>query len=309
MKHRIFYEFALILTELISSKLQIPESLDLISRSNKTRKEVKYSALYILQEMSKGEVFSSAVSHNPYFSVPSKYTALFYSAEKTGSIKKSLDFVVKNENLKKGTKESIVRSAVYPCLIILISIFGTVVLYKFKSSFTLDTSNSFTSDFFLSAVFMALCILSFVFSSYAFLKESDSYVFLLAFSFFLEAGFDTFTSLLSASMQFEAGTKTRLKILQCADLLSGGVKFCEAAENLSFLDECCLMRIEYLQDTGKTESVIRNELMKEEKRREQRHAMFLTLCEPAMIICTGIYLLLLIQFSVLPVMTSFGGLL
>ncbi|HOS31374.1 MAG TPA: type II secretion system F family protein, partial [Treponemataceae bacterium] len=116
MKHRIFYEFALILTELISSKLQIPESLDLISRSNKTRKEVKYSALYILQEMSKGEVFSSAVSHNPYFSVPSKYTALFYSAEKTGSIKKSLDFVVKNENLKKGTKESIVRSAVYPCL-------------------------------------------------------------------------------------------------------------------------------------------------------------------------------------------------
>lgn len=309
MKYRIFYEFVLIFSELLSSNIQIPEALEIITRSKKTPKEVKKSALYILQEMGRGEVFSSAVSNNPYFSVPSKYTALFYTAQKTGSINNSLNFVVANEKMKRVTCESIMRSAVYPCLILFISIFGSIVLYNFKSSFALSDQNSFTDGFLLSLLFISVCIVFFIFSSWAVFKESDSYIFLLTFSFFLGAGFDTFTSLLSSSMQFESGSKTRFKIMQCADLLSGGVKFSEAAEILNFLDEGCLMRTEYLYDTGNTESVIKNELIREGKRREKRHTMFVALCEPAMIICTGIYLLILIQLSILPLMTSFGGLL
>lgn len=308
-KYSVFFRFVLVLQDLLSSNIKIQEALELIIKSKRINKDVRKAAQYVLQEMSSGEFFSSSVSKNPYLTVPSKYITLFYSEEKTGSIRNTLNFVVANEQNKKEISGHIIQSAVYPLLILCVSIFGTLLLYRFRSSFFPDSSQVFMSGIAVSLCFIFTCISLFGFLTYQIFKDTDTYVFLLILGFFLESGFDTFTSMLSTAMQFYSGSKTRTSILQCVEQLSSGMKLGEAIESLSFLDNNSLLKTDFLQDTGTIVTLVKNEFLREKKRQEQKRAVFLSLCEPVMIMCIGIYLLLLIQWTVLPMMISFGGLL
>ncbi len=309
MRKKTFYEFSVLFLDLLTSGIQICESLKIMSNAVKTPKYISLSAQYILQEMNKGETFSSSISNNPYFSMAPKYTALFYSEERSGSIIKSLNYVISNEKRKNDSSGIFLKAAVYPCLIVIICILSSILLYQFESSFMNVVSKKVVmKGIAYSAIFLIMSISIFVACSCILLRESKAFLFLLSFSFYLEAGFDTCSSLLCCSMQFEAGSRVRNKIYLCNELLQHGKKFNEAINVLNFLDESFIMRTEYVEETGKIGEAIEGEIHRVKKKSDRLREFYLCLCEPVMIIITGIYLLIIIQFSVLPILTSFGGL-
>ena len=129
MKRAEFTLFCTLLNTLLASKLPIEKALMVMTRAKKTVKSIRSFASYTAQELQNGSSFSSIMSANPYITVPPYYTSLFAAEEKTGDIKKTLSFISTSEIRKKESKESLLRSALYPMVIMLVACAGYFLVY------------------------------------------------------------------------------------------------------------------------------------------------------------------------------------
>ncbi len=310
MKRKNFAVLIEILLDLLTSGISLFDALKITGNAKNTKKVIKLAALHIVQELQCGQRISNAIVNNPYVLVPREYSGVLYSSEKSGTLTKALDFIVRNEKRKTEIKSNIVKSAVYPAVILLISLFGLCILTIYESSFTYHNNHYNSLDgAFYSMLFIFLSVCVYCFLVHTIFKDPDSYLFLLTFSFFLEEGFDIYTSITHISLQFNPDSRTRNSIVQCSELLNKGFAFHEAAGSLHFLNGNALMNLEYMDETANVADTIQRMLSEERKRVDRIRSIFLALCEPSMILCTGVYLLLLLQFSIMPLFTSFGGML
>lgn len=305
-----FALFCTVLKGLLEAKLPIERALRIISKTKKTAKNVKKLSQYCLEELQNGSTFSSMIDANPYITLPRHYTSLFSCEEKTGSIKNTLSFIHSNEMRKKESHENIIRSALYPFVIVALSCAGSLLLYWFRASFGKGIEESlFYTGFIVSTLFIVFSIIVYFFIAYNTFTDTDQFLFYFTYNFLLEAGFDTYSALNYTAMQFELGSSARKKISECSSLVSRGKTFYEAIVQIDFFPEKFLMLCEYAQESGDIKVTVCNAYEEEVKDIEKKRKTFVAVSEPCMIICAGVYLLLLVQYTVLPVLTNFGGVL
>jgi len=310
MKRAEFALFCTVLNTLLEARIPMEKALQIICRTKKTAKSIRSFALFIADELENGSAFSSVLSANPYISLPGEYTSLFYAEEKTGSIAKTLSFISSSEILRKESFENILRSALYPLIIILLSTAGSFLVLMFRQSFGMGLDEAvFYKGFIVSSVFISACVGMYMVSAVKIFTDTAQFLFFFTFSFLLDSGFDTYTSLEHTAVQYSAGSEARKKITECASLVSRGLSFFEAALRIDFFSETFLMLCEYAVESGDLKQAVKNGFEDEAQRIEVKRKMFTTVSEPLMVVCAGIYLLILVQYTVLPVLTNFGGVL
>lgn len=310
MKRSEFALFCTVLNTLLEARIPMEKALQIISRTKKTVKSIRSFALFIADELQNGSAFSSVIGANPYISVPGEYTSLFYAEEKTGSIAQTLSFISSSEIRRKESFENILRSALYPAIIILLSTAGSLLVLLFRQSFGIGLDESvFYTGFIVSSVFILVCIIMYMVIAFKIFTDNALFLFFFTCNFLLDSGFDTYTSLEYTALQYPLGSSARKKITECASLVSKGCSFFEAAASIDFFPETFLMLCEYAVESGDIKHTVKNGYEEEVKRIETKRKMFTTVSEPCMIICAGIYLLILVQYTVLPVLTNFGGVL
>ena len=133
MAANLFYMFCSNLLGFLQGKFSLQESLELMSSHEATGKKIKNFTSYILSELEKGSQFTTILIANPYIVIKKQYQLLFYSEEKTGDYKKSLDYVCKSER-KNETIEEVMLS-LYPLFIILLCIFGSIAFIFYSKDF------------------------------------------------------------------------------------------------------------------------------------------------------------------------------
>lgn len=103
MAANLFYIFCSNLLGFLQGKFSLQESLEIMISHEATGKKIKNFTSYILSELEKGSQFTTILIANPYIVIKKQYQLLFYSEEKTGDYKKSLDYVCKSEKEKNET--------------------------------------------------------------------------------------------------------------------------------------------------------------------------------------------------------------
>lgn len=310
MKRKEFTLFCTLLNTLLISKLPIEKALIVMTRAKKTVKNIRDFASYTAQELQNGSSFSSIMSANPYITVPLYYVSLFAAEEKTGDIKKTLSFISTSEIRRKESIESILRSALYPIVIMFVACTGSLLVYVYRKSFGRGIEDSvFYTGFFISSIFITLCVVIYMIIAYRIFTDSALFLFFFTFNFLLEAGFDTYTSLQFTASQYTLGSEARRKVSECASLVSRGNTFFEAASGVNFFPETFLMLCEYAQESGDIKQTVNYVYNEDLKKTDEKRKIFISVSEPCMIVCAGIYLLILVQYTVLPVLTNFGGVL
>lgn len=308
MTRKEFTLFCTILYSLLKSKLAMEQALRIISKTKHTPKKIQFFAMYVLEELHEGASFSSLLNVNPYIEIPQHYLALFSNEEKTGSILQTLSFICTKEKRRNESIETAIKSALYPFIIILLSCIGSVLIFMFRSSFGQGIDeHQFYMGFGISLGFLVLCIVVYIYFAVKIFRDNDYFLFIFTFHFLLEAGFDTFTAFECSAFQFDVGTKTFKSLTLSISRLKKGESFYAAISTISFFPQYFLLTSEYIQQSGEIKGSVKNALEIETKSIEQKRKSFLALSEPLMIICAGVYLLILVQCTVIPVLTNFGG--
>ncbi len=308
MNKKDFIEFCQILLELLEAHLSLDQALLMIQKSNQTKQIVRSFAGYILTEIGYGSQFSRSLSLNSYYKIPQHYIHLFSSEEQTGSISKSLAFICHTEKRKQKAQENIMRASVYPLIIIFFVSLGTYFLFKMQHLFIYGENTLRFSGGHLGAIlFLISSILSFFVGVYFVFQDTKQVHFFYTCLFYLEAGFDQ--ALENSILQFPLGSKIRHTLIQSIASIEDGKNITKAFAATNFFDSFFLMHVEYGLEMGNILSAVRAAYTKELQKIEKRQTYFISLCEPYMIICVGIYLAIMMYLTIIPLMTSFGGIL
>ena len=187
---KTFFSFSVSLLELLESEIPLKNSLEVLSAENSINMNVKKMSAEILEKLSEGFSFSSALNLSS-FSIKERYLTLISASESGGSLIQALKFIKEIFTQKKELEERIKSVSLYPSLVVSIALAATVVLLHFRNEFLV----SVPENELYSGVFTAIAVLFAGIGAVAlYIKKSMGenvlYSVFFALSFLSEAGFD-----------------------------------------------------------------------------------------------------------------------
>jgi len=310
MAANLFYIFCSNLLGFLQGKFSLQESLEIMISHEATGKKIKNFTSYILSELEKGSPFTTILIANPYILIKKQYQLLFYSEEKTGDYKKSLDYVCKSEKEKNETIEEVIKLSLYPLFIILLCIFGSIAFIFYSKDFPVYVQQaSVFSGIAYANIFLVFFLLLFAFSFYMLHKKPIKNIFLICLDFFLAQSFDFTTALEYASYVFDDKKNIRQIVLDSLSGLSLGLELSTVFDKTGLFTKSEIKNLELYICKGNLRGGIDIVLKELERKAQKNKDIFISLVEPSLIICAGIYFLLIVIHSLLPYLTFYGGLL
>ena len=152
---RTFFSFSVSLLELLESEIPLKNSLEVLSAENSINMNVKKMSAEILEKLSEGFSFSSALNLSS-FSIKERYLTLISASESGGSLIQALKFIKEIFTQKKELEERIKSVSLYPSLVVSIALAATFVLLHFRNEFLV----SVPENELYSGVFTAKAILT-----------------------------------------------------------------------------------------------------------------------------------------------------
>ncbi len=307
---KIYVQFFATLKELLESHIPFLDSLYIIKDAKETKNSVSVFSQYIIDSLSAGSPLSTLLAENSFVKISDMYISVLKNEEKTGSIIKSIGFLVERETGKREQRKMLLKTALYSCMLLLVSLLGSVLLYAFSTSFLFTlTKEKLLTSLLKACVFLVFAVFVFALFSYHIFKEKNIILFFHSFSFLLNSGFDTYTAFLQSIHQFKVGSRLRQELLQSAKRMHNGNSFYDAIQNTSFFTDAFKIKIRYAMESGNLVKVVQTGLENEMRKEKEVQDLFLRFSEPYMILSIGGYLLILLQNIVLPLLTQYGDLL
>jgi type II secretory pathway component PulF len=248
--------------------------------------------------------------------IPRLYITIIRAAEMTGAIDQVLPEILDDLKQKQKAGEHLVTVLVYPLVIIAVALAGTfAVIFKgiplfIRTGFVSgEVITSAISGVIMAGVFLfsgggLLAVLFYMF----FLKESPEYKIFYLLSFLLKAGVPL-NDALSRCIESLGDTKPGQALLFIKKDIAGGSRLCQAFTQSALFSPYIISWLSIADENGRLDEIcqgIADYLRQKNLRRKELAAKCV---EPAAIIATGIYLLILVQNVILPLLTHAGGLL
>lgn len=304
---KTFFSFSVSLLELLESEIPLKNSLEVLSAENSINMNVKKMSTEILEKLSEGFSFSSALNLSS-FSIKERYLTLISASESGGSLIQALKFIKEIFTQKKELEERIKSVSLYPSLVVSIALAATFVLLHFRNEFLV----SVPENELYSGVFTAIAVLFAGIGAVALyikkaMGENVLYSVFFALSFLSEAGFD-FSNCLDIAIMYSVQDKEINKaLLNVKTKIQEGEGLGEAFSHFKIFPKDIVARLSLAEIHGNIDKVTRGIAKSIEKKDVAKRNQCMQLIEPLLILCTGLYILILVETIVLPFLTSFGG--
>ena len=304
---KTFFSFSVSLLELLESEIPLKNSLEVLSAENSINMNVKKMSTEILEKLSEGFSFSSALNLSS-FSIKERYLTLISASESGGSLIQALKFIKEIFTQKKELEERIKSVSLYPSLVVSIALAATFVLLHFRNEFLV----SVPENELYSGVFTAIAVLFAGIGAVALyikkaMGENVLYSVFFALSFLSEAGFD-FSNCLDIAIMYSVQDKEINKaLLNVKTKIQEGEGLGEAFSHYKIFPKDIVARLSLAEIHGNIDKVTRGIAKSIEKKDVAKRNQCMQLIEPLLILCTGLYILILVENIVLPFLTSFGG--
>ena len=304
---KTFFSFSVSLLELLESEIPLKNSLEVLSAENSINMNVKKMSAEILEKLSEGFSFSSALNLSS-FSIKERYLTLISASESGGSLIQALKFIKEIFTQKKELEERIKSVSLYPSLVVSIALAATFVLLHFRNEFLV----SVPENELYSGVFTAIAVLFAGIGAVALyikkvMGENVLYSVFFALSFLSEAGFD-FSNCLDIAIMYSVQDKEINKaLLNVKTKIQEGEGLGEAFSHFKIFPKDIVARLSLAEIHGNIDKVTKGIAKSIEKKDVAKRNQCMQLIEPLLILCTGLYILILVETIVLPFLTSFGG--
>jgi general secretion pathway protein F len=278
---------------------------------------VQETAAKLMSVLKKGGGFSEGLAYasGRNFAFPDMYRGIIQSSEQTGNIEAAVSHVVGDLERKIKARETITVAMMYPAVVAVIALGGTVVLITRGIPF-------FSESGILSGVFLAQALRSVLFAGTFLLVSGvlltmacyrlfvmDSYEFRIFYElhFLLAGGIPLSGAVTQCIMSIGENKWGRALVYVKKEIISGG-RIAGAFEKTGVFPGYITGWLNIGDKNGEVTTVCGRIAGYYRKRDEGRRDIVLRCMEPVFIVLTGIYLLILVQGIILPILTRAGGL-
>ncbi len=310
--------FTQMLLSLLEGSTSLTDALRLLARPGMSVSH-RQVASQILETMRKGETFSVALAEmSAEGSSKVRYSplhlALISAGERTGSLLQILRSIEEDFNRKREVREVFITALIYPAAIILIALVGTLVILFMGLPFlqgtgitTALTIQSITSGIINAGLFLILAaiLLFYIIRKYL-ASESEEYRVFSLLSFLTQANIP----LGHALTQCIRGTekkKSGMALVRIKRDITSGVPLAQAFANTGFFSPFVVGWLTIAEEQNGAGHVFFSLADFYKKKDQRARAIISRMIEPVVIIITGIYLLILVQTTILPILTNVGG--
>ncbi|MDR0910334.1 MAG: type II secretion system F family protein [Spirochaetaceae bacterium] len=301
-----FYENLLALLE---GNLSISGALQVISETTGDRLAAK-TANDILSSMKQGYSFYETASGY----LLSYQKPILQSAEVTGDLKSAIASIIADLYKKEKAKENIVGALIYPAIIIMASIAGTVFLlvkgiplFAQSGLMSVEIVSNAVQGVISAGMFLLVAGIAFVFTAFKLFGNDSPRTQV----FYLLSVLTGHHISLSDALYYciEQCSQTKALVLIKKDI-EAGIRVSDA---FSAQKKLCTPFVQnwlaIADNSGNLTEAFKSIYIWCIKTDEKRRSLATRFIEPVAIIITGIYLLLLLQAVVLPILTRTGGVL
>ena len=308
-------QFTELLSALLKGKTSLADALQILAREG-INSRVRDSAVKLLWTMKKGKSLSEGLrvmKDNKVFFEP-LYLNLITAAELTGSIEQVLDRIAMDIRRKQKAKENVINILIYPSIIILLAIGGTLmIIFKVIPFFISGglVSGDVISNAKAGIAIAFLVLISggavlFVFYYRIFYRDSPEFKIFYLLDFLLSSDV-TLPEALAQCVMSMANTKYGNALVRIKNDIASGIPFSTAFSRIRYFP---LYVLEWLSVANMHGNIyescgnIRDHYAQKDDRARETAAK---LIEPAVIVLTGIYILIIMVTVLLPILTYAGG--
>jgi len=309
--------FTEMLLSLLKGKTGLMDALHILSREG-IESHVRDSAVSLLSVMKKGNSFSESLrlANNGKIFFEPMYLSLIAAAEATGSIDGVLERIAGDLERRQAAKENVQGILVYPCIVITVAIAGTVIIMAkglpaFMGSGMLreDILPDVVSGIVLAgAVLLSGGSLLFIVYYRIFYTDSPEYSIFHILDFLLKSSI-TLTDALSYCILSVKNPKYIKALVMIKRGIASGVPFSAAFENVKLFPPYVSGWLSVADTNGNIAEICGNISNYYAQKDARLRNIATKLTEPAIIILTGLYILIIMLSVVLPILTYTGGIL
>jgi len=307
--------FTELLLTLLKGKTSLPDSLQILARDG-IEKGIRDIAVSLLSSMKKGKGFSESLrcleSGRVFF--PPLYLTLISAAELAGNLETVLERIMGDMRRKQVARENAVNILIYPAIIVFLAVAGTIALVV--RGMPLLISEGFLSfdvlqDAKIGIGIAALVLLSgggvlfFVYYK-IFYGDSPEFRIFYLLDFLLKSNV-TLTEAISHCVLGMSGTKFRKALIMIKKEISQGVSFSSAFGKIRLFSPYVRGWLSVVDMHGDFCEISGNIRDYFERRDSKTREVAARLIEPAVIVLTGSYVLIIMITVVLPILTFTGG--
>jgi type II secretory pathway component PulF len=304
-----------LLLALIKGNSSLIDALGVLSRGG-MEASTRAAASQLAAFMKKGRGFSDGLAlltvKKIHFSP--LYITLLRASEMTGSIETALEKILLDLKRRQQSRETVVNILVYPALIVTAALTGTIILIVkgiplfvragMLSGEVLDTAFFgvvFAGGFLFAAGTSLLYVYFRIFGN-----DSAEYRIFYLLSLLLEHHIPLDEALAQCIVNM-GETKYGRALVAVKNDIAAGVRFSSAFSKSSLFSPYISGWLAIADAGGNITGASRNIAEYFQGRDERIRAITAKCIEPAVIIITGVYLLILIQTVILPILTHAGG--
>lgn len=144
VKLKILLEFTSMMKQMVSSGMNVKESIEAISKI-KSNKEIQYISSQILYNIKRGIPFSQSINNlKPSF--PSYYCSLISICENMGKTKSTFSFLEKILEQKSKNRDKLMSIMIYPTIVLCTAGIMGIILTSYVLPQLIEMFNSFESS-------------------------------------------------------------------------------------------------------------------------------------------------------------------
>ncbi len=316
-KQKYTIQFTEMLLSLLKGNTNLIDSLHILS-SPGIEPRIQQESEKLLVMMKKGRSFSGSLAMIPKGNIHfiPLYLTLIKASEMTGTIDKVLEDILIDMKRKQKTLETIVTVMLYPAIIILVACIGTIFIIAkgiplfVQSGMLVETSlNSAVMGIIIAGIFLFLSAGLMFFILYSiFVKDSPEFRIFYLLSFLLSNNIPITEALSQCIASLGESKQGKTLVLIKKDIIAG-VHFPDAFAKNGKYSSYITGWLTIADNDGDIAGAFKN-ISDFFQKKDVRIREFASKCiEPVFIIITGIYLLILLQTVIMPILTRAGGIL
>lgn len=312
---RIYIFTSLLFDFLVTQKMNLQESLEIISKNlgKKNHKFISETANQLNESLKNGNLLSTSLKKSNFIKFDSIYISFIRFAEITGNLPTIITFLKERCQRKKETKNTIISASIYPLFVIFLAIFASLFLVFFSDEFILEGGNILKSEQkfeVMKSLFIFLLLVFFIFYLlYKNLSDNKIYEAFLAIGFLLKNGINMSVAIGYGVFIVGSESKEGKKLNLVKERLEIGMDLKSAfgiGKEKGFKIKNFENAIYYAERGGGKSDVFEKiaELLKEEL--EQKRKIGLTFVEPLFVGLAGLFLIVLVMNFFMPLLTNLG---
>jgi type II secretory pathway component PulF len=307
--------FTELLLTLLKGNTGLVDALHILSREG-IEKAVRESAVELLLIMKRGRGFSGSLRamKNGKVFFNRLYSALIAAAELTGNIENILERICADLQRKQKARGSALNIMIYPAIIILIAITGTVLIIVKGLPFFIQggflsgdaLKNAATGIFTAGLVLFLGGGALFFFYFRIFYFDSPEFRIFYLLDFLLKSNIPLIDALSQCIISI-GNTKYANALVSVKKNIASGIPFSAAFAVTKLFSPYVLDWLSVADTQGNIAVICNNVRDYYEKKDIRSREIASRLIEPAIIVITGVYLLIIMLTVILPILTYAGG--